>query len=278
MSLFLALNQPTTTPPGPLVHSSTRKAKDSPPAQAALNKRCISYQCTNLWTYSISPTAPTKRQMKRIIFLTIIAAVQGGLAFVSKPSSAGWQPGKRKIMTSMKANSDQLAQGLLSYARKVGPVGSLASESERKDVEELAKKLARVKGDPRPSKAPLRGTHNLVYSAAPGGSSGRLIGPLYGKVTQEFLGDDKTFINAVRVGPLEISLEADRIVKDDKTNVVKFRKSRIKLFGNTIVEKEVSGGGTWKYLFMGEVKDNDGKPRLLRVMETPSLFVIEQPL
>ena len=175
-------------------------------------------------------------------------------------------------------SNDQAVEDLLSVARKVGPVGSLASEEERGQVMELAKSLLSVKGDSSPAKAPLRGVHDLVYSAAPGGSSGRLFGPVYGKVTQEFLDDNETFINAVKIGPIEISLQAQRIVKDDRTNVVKFRKSRVKVFGNTVVEKDISGGGTWKYLYMGKVKGEDGKLRLVRVMETPSLFVIEQPL
>ena len=174
--------------------------------------------------------------------------------------------------------SDPVIDDLLSVSRKIGPVGSLATEEQREQVNEIAQQLRNIKGDAQPAKAPLRGTHDLLYSAAPGGSSGRLFGPVYGKVTQEFLDDNETFINAVKIGPVEISLQAQRVVKDGMTNVVKFRKSRVKVFGNTVVEKDISGGGTWKYLFMGKVEGPDGKKRLLRVMETPSLFIIEQPI
>ena len=180
------------------------------------------------------------------------------------------------VKTAVK--SDLLVEELLRYARKVGPVGSLATERERERVKELARTLTSQNGIDNPAKFPLRGTHDLVYSAAPGGSSGRLFGPVYGKVTQEFLEDDKTFINAVQIGPIEISLQAEKSVKNNKTNVVKFRKSIIKVFGKTIVEKEIAGGGVWQYLFMGTVLDEKGRKTLLRVMETPSLFIIEQPL
>ena len=210
----------------------------------------------------------------------VMAVVAHG--FVLSPTgNTGMSKAVRTGMTSLAVTvieEDQLVKELLELSRKVGPVGSLASETQRAQVNELAQELAKIKGDPKPAKARLRGIHDLVYSAAPGGSSGRLFGTFYGKVTQQFLEDDKTFINSVKVGPLEISLQAERSVKNDKINVVKFFKSRVKLFGNTLVEKDISGGGTWKYLYLGKMTDSKGKTRLVRVMETPSLFVIEQPI
>ena len=175
-------------------------------------------------------------------------------------------------------SSNEVVEDLLRLSRKIGPVGSLSSEEKRNELNGIAQKLSQVKGNPSPARASLRGIHNLVYSAAPGGSSGRLFGPVYGKVTQEFLEDDKTFINAVQIGPLSIALQAEKKIKNDTTNVVKFLKSRVSIFGKTVVEKDISGGGTWKYLYMGEVIDSNGEKKLLRVMETPSLFIIEQPL
>ena len=34
----------------------------------------------------------------------------------------------------------------------------------------------------------------------------------------------------------------------------------------------------WKVKFVGEVLDEDGNKKLVRIMETPSLFVLEQDL
>ena len=34
----------------------------------------------------------------------------------------------------------------------------------------------------------------------------------------------------------------------------------------------------WKVKFVGKVQDENGKEKLVRIMETPSLFVLEQDL
>jgi hypothetical protein len=180
-------------------------------------------------------------------------------------------------LRSTATDREQLVMDLLAAAKKIGPVGSLASEEERDMMETLAKKLI-GKSDRKPARQKLEGVHTLCYSAAPGGSSGRLVGPVYGKVKQTFLDNGDTFINSVELGPLKISLLANCKVKDDTTNIVTFQQMSVQLFGQTVSEKELKGGGTWKYLFMGKVQGKDGSSKLVRVMETPSLFVIEQPL
>ena len=103
------------------------------------------------------------------------------------------------------------------------------------------------------------------------------MGPFNGKVTQEFV-DETTFVNAVKLGPLTIALTASRDIKNDTTIAVKFITTRVYLFGNQIAEKDVGGGGVWKMLFAGIVRDTDGTEKLVRILETPSLFVIEQTL
>jgi len=182
--------------------------------------------------------------------------------------------------TSTTKTNDPIVDELLIRARKAGPVGSLASETTRAELLELAKQLSKLRKGRinNPAKQSLRGVHTLVYSAAPGASSGRLFGPIYGKVTQEFLRDGKAFINVVRIGPIQISLQAELSTKDATTSIVEFKKSRFKIFGNTVSEKEISGEGTWKYLYMGTYDDENGQTKLLRVMETPSIFIIEQPI
>jgi hypothetical protein len=147
--------------------------------------------------------------------------------------------------------------------------------------------------DPTPARIPLSGTFDLVYSASPYVSSGRLFGPVYGRVTQEFLSPD-IFCNRVRLGPVQLSLTARCDVKSDTVVRVNFLKARISLFGKTIVENPASGGGDWKYIFAGiysggdddDDEDEDGsvpcssalRPRFVRVLEAPNLFVIEQVL
>jgi hypothetical protein len=179
---------------------------------------------------------------------------------------------------SLATERDELLHEVLSLSRAIGPVGVLSPEEDRTKLLELARQLPEY-SDTEPARYPLRGVFNLVYSANPGPPSGRLVGPFYGKVTQTFWDDNETYINTVQAGPLEISFRAEKKTKDDWTNVVFFRRSTFKLFGQTIVEKDINlKGGQWKYLFSGKVRDSDGLTKIIRVMETPSLFVLEQPV
>ena len=179
--------------------------------------------------------------------------------------------------SSTASERNQKVQELLKMARQHGPIGSFADEQIQKDILELAKSLKEY-SDPNPSEAPYRGVHNLVYSDSGAASSGKLFGPVYGSVTQTFLDDNQTFINTVQIGPLQLSLRAERTKVNDMTNTVTFKETMAKAFGQTIVNKEINGGGTWNYIFHGNVQDADGTEKLVRVMLAPSLFVIEQPV
>ena len=118
-----------------------------------------------------------------------------------------------------------------------------------------------------PARIPLTGTYDLLLSTAEGGSNGK-VGPFVGSVTQEFV-DEKAFVNAVALGPLKISLNAQREVLDDKRIRVKFVSTNVKLFGQELFSKEISGTGIWKQRYV----DSDAN---LRVMDTPSLFILQK--
>jgi hypothetical protein len=166
---------------------------------------------------------------------------------------------------------------LLSQAKKVGQVGSMATEEEQSTMKILAEAVEKS-SDLKPARYPLEGIHSLIYSAAPGGSSGK-VGPFVGKVTQVFE-NDEIFYNRVQLGPLLISLKAKREIKSDTAIKVTFLQTTISVFGQKIVQKELPGtsGGVWKVKFVGKIKDKNGDEKLVRVMETPSLFVLEQAL
>jgi hypothetical protein len=182
-------------------------------------------------------------------------------------------------------------QLLLDEAKTVvGQVGSLATDEQRARMEELAldviklseltrKGIIRTKQQRQQQLAryPLVGVHNLVYSAAPGASSGRVFGNVVGRVSQLFE-DDEIFYNRVDFGPVQIALRAQRKVLNDTTIKVSFLETSLNLFGRTISKKDVGGGGIWKVKYVGTVKDDDGNEKLVRIMETPSLFVLEQDL
>jgi hypothetical protein len=201
------------------------------------------------------------------------------------PSIADLNPSSEAIIT-------EKVRELLRAAKEVGQVGSLASEKDQALMITLAQALmtaaaGNMTDSAQPSPAllaryPLSGEHTLLYSAAPGGSSGRLFGSVVGKVTQ-FFESEQIFYNRVDLGPVRISLQATREVKNDKIIKVTFLETTVSLFGKTLVRTPLSGGGVWKVKFVGIIPndpnhDKGGKGRLIRVMETPSLFVLEQRL
>ena len=181
------------------------------------------------------------------------------------------------------SSSDEIKQRttlldqVLRLGYELGPVGVYSSSERQEKLLELARQLEPF-SDEEPARAPLRGVHSLIYSAAPGGSSGKLLGPIHGRVTQEFV-DETVFINAVELGPLKISLQAERKAKTDEICTVSFRKSVVELFGKKVVEKDIGDGGSWKYIFAGEATDPEtNQPVYVRVMETPSLFLLKAPI
>ena len=193
----------------------------------------------------------------------------------------------------------RLAANLIETCRNYGQVGSLLSEQQRSEIESLAGRredfiqlvstsrilVSRLThllpdalspfSDDCPARKALTGQHELVYSASPSASSGKL-GPFTGDVTQSFL-DDSRFINRVELfgGLAKVELNAERKVVDDTRIKVFFKRTDFFLFGKEVKSGEVKGAGVWDYKFSGIVEVN-GERLLLRVMDTPSLFVIIQ--
>jgi hypothetical protein len=169
-----------------------------------------------------------------------------------------------------------LLQQLLDRCAQLGQVGSKCTEAERLEVTTLARKLAPY-SVPSPAKYPISGIHKLVHTHSQGGSSGA-IGPFVGKVTQEFV-DEEKFINAVQIGPLKISLFASRKIMDSNRVRVTFQETLIQFAGLIISRTEAKGQGVWKCLFVGTFYDKkSNKRKLIRIIEAPSLFVLEQTM
>jgi hypothetical protein len=207
----------------------------------------------------------------RIPFLS--RRCSGGLVLQSTPKTIQRDsPPEADIKGTGNANA--LATKLLATCAEYGQVGSKLTEDQRSIIDDMASSLAPYT-DPAPAQIDLGGTHDLIYSAAPGGSSGA-VGPLVGKVQQSFL-DAESFINRVELfgGILKVELNAERKVLDESRIRVKFKETVISLFGNEVKRGEAKGAGVWTYLFSGSV-NVEGEEMTLRIMKTPSTFVIVQ--
>ena len=169
--------------------------------------------------------------------------------------------------------TDAKVGAFFSAAASAGVVGVKATEGEQAAVEAAAAAL-KGGGAPSPARVPLSGTYELVYSAAKGGSSGKL-GPFVGKVTQQIV-DESAFINQVQFlrGALRVRLRATREVIDDRRIRVKFVETAFELFGRVVVCKPTTGQGVWENWFVEASADGDAAT--LRVMKTPSLFVLRR--
>jgi hypothetical protein len=210
--------------------------------------------------------------------LSIFILLCGVNAFAPLPQVHGspLSQSSRLEMSATATERDTKVQEVLAFAREIGPIGKFASEEDQKKLEAMSQELVEF-SDSTSSGTLLEGMHDLVYSASEGSSSGVLFGRVAGKVQQDFV-DETTFINSVTLGPLRAALRATRSAKNDSTSLVKFHQTTISIFGQTVLDKEIKGGGFWKYLFMGKIVDKDGSEKFVRIMETPSLFVLEQPL
>jgi len=181
--------------------------------------------------------------------------------------------------TTLNLNNDEekinIATKLLTTCAEFGQVGSKLTEEERTIIDDIAASL-NPSSSPSPAKIELSGKHELIYSASPSASSGAL-GPLTGKVTQSFL-DETMFINRVEffAGAFKIELYAERKVLDDTRIRVKFKETVISILGQEVKRFEAKGSGIWDYVFAGPITTSSGEKMLLRVMKTPSTFVIAQ--
>lgn len=180
--------------------------------------------------------------------------------------------------TDEDTKTNELASKLLNTCAKYGQIGSKLTDEQRAEIDSLALTLAPY-SDSAPAqydKNNLRGRHELIYSASQGASSGA-IGPLVGTVSQSFL-DGVRYINRVELfgGLITIELNAERELLSDNKVRVKFVETTFYLFGIEVKRGEAKGAGVWDYIFSGHVTIGGGQKMLLRVMKTPSTFVIVQ--
>lgn len=186
-------------------------------------------------------------------------------------------PRVEALLGPPKGRSEAAAAALKAQIRELsgaaGRNGTDVPAAARAEVAEAVAALAAVSPDPRPSRADLRGSSwALLYTDSKGSSSGRL-GPLVGRVTQEFAPDGPAYTNVVSLGPLSARLEASFAAAGDRALAVQFESIGLRLGGLQLLQKPFPAPkprGTWELLF------SDGQWRVLRIAETGNVFILER--
>ena len=188
-----------------------------------------------------------------------------------KPGAAPYR--RNRAITASAAALSKIPEPLLAALAESGPVGVDTTEEQQDTIEKLASALDGQGADEAQANVPLKGTYDLLYSMAKGGSNGK-VGPFVGAVTQIIL-DEKNFINQVSLfgGAVIVQLYAEReIIADDKIRV-SFVETVFNIFGQEVKRQPTSGKGVWQQLYVERGADGSAS---LRVMRTPSLFVLRQ--
>ena len=162
---------------------------------------------------------------------------------------------------------------LVEEARRMGPVANGCSDEEKTNILQQARSLLDGSYSTPPAHVNLTGVHERLYSTSPGKKRGR--------IQQRFL--NATYLeNTVGFGPFQAVATATVTPINDTTSNIEFHNLSYRLCGFNFPwgQKSFNGyKGTWKFLYVGVIIDPiDGKRKLLRVMETPSLFMLLQDL
>jgi hypothetical protein len=225
---------------------------------------------------------PTMTIIRASFFIFLLLSVVTGFAPAATTTSRSHRRSSLQVIAEAEETDTEpttlkhdLAVKLLSTCAEYGQVGSKLSDEQRSVIDDIAASLSQH-SSPSPAKIDLKGKHELIYSASPSASSGAL-GPLTGKVTQSFL-NETVFINRVEFfgGVAKIELYAERKVLDDNKIRVKFKETVMSVFGKEVKRFEAKGSGIWDYVFAGSITQPSGEKLFLRVMNTPSTFVIVQ--
>jgi len=195
------------------------------------------------------------------------------LASVTECAMIGAAGARRQVLRRRAVQLSANSAPLLDAIADAGVVGILATEEQQARVEEAANALQGAGDDaPEEARVPVRGTYDLLYSMAKGGSNGK-VGPFIGKVSQIIV-DEARFINQVELfNVLTVQLHAQReIIADDKIRVT-FVETVFQLFGSEVSRKPTKGSGVWEQVYVKRAADGSAA---LRVMRTPSLFVLQQ--
>lgn len=164
--------------------------------------------------------------------------------------------------------------------------GTKLPDSQREIINSLVKSLEEITSVDTSldmTSTSLEGEHRLIYIDSE--RTPQYIGPFKGTTTQYFVNEEE-FQNRLTLGPVRIALTALRKRMDEYRMKVKFQSFGVSVFGIDVVNKPLKQQGVWKMVFVGEVDvdldgdstQSDKKRTLLRVMRTPSLYILATDL
>mmetsp|Transcript_16653 Transcript_16653/g.23143 ORF Transcript_16653/g.23143 Transcript_16653/m.23143 type:complete len:195 (-) Transcript_16653:165-749(-) len=157
---------------------------------------------------------------------------------------------------------------VVDEARSLGPVANDEPEDKKEAFLSLARQLQPL-SDPQPARLDFTGNYERLYSVSPGKK--------LGLIQQKFL-DRTNVVNSVALGPLKTTSYGRYKATGDFSGTIVFEKLVFSVFGLKFYEKPYQAEGLWKILFVGTFVDHDGVRKRLRVMETPTLFLLLQNL
>lgn len=172
------------------------------------------------------------------------------------------------------SNKEETTKRLLSVLASSSQSGAKTNERKRLLITFLSDQMS-LFSDPKPACIPLNGSYPLIYGDSKNPSTGN-IGPFMLNVVQTF-GDSKTYVNNIFISFFKIEAHAEKQVLDDFTILVTYKEIILKLFDIIIFRRRVDYEGKWKQVFVGVVNEGNSK-KILRIMKTPDLFILEQPI
>jgi hypothetical protein len=195
----------------------------------------------------------------------------------------------RSSASSTSIDQEDLIRSLLEQTREEAD-GTKLPSSQREAINSIVQNLEDITSQDESldmTSIPLEGKHRLIYIDSE--RTPQYIGPFKGTTTQYFINDEE-FQNRLSLGPIQIALTALRQRMDGYRMKVKFQSFGVNIFGSEVVKKELKQQGVWKMVFVGEVDDSSESASrtsvqqetkrkiLLRVMRTPSLYILAKDL
>ena len=203
----------------------------------------LSYQITN--TFAFSPSS-SRSSASSTLRSSPILSIGSLLDLIPQKKSSTIT---KERINEIKDEIQVLSKGTSN--------GISASDQVRSKISSLVAELETSNPTPNlTSSDKLDGSWNLIYTTNEGSSAGKL-GPLVGDVEQfiRIKGYDREdYINYVRIGGgvVEGALTATWDVLSKTKWQVNFESVTFKLFGITLIEKELSAVGIWRMTYLDE--------------------------